>query len=98
MKKKLLQEAADNVWDWWEENEADDEYPGEGSKVCAFADFVEELAKDEESLLSIAKINTNHDYVARALYKFMMKGIDAYLGNPFDDMMKALKKSQGDIK
>lgn len=82
MKKKLLHQAADRVWYWWEENKAESEYPfGVAQKVGEFSQFVDELVEDAESLLSIAGINTTHDYVARALYKVIDRGIDDFLKN-----------------
>lgn len=80
MKKSLLHKAADRVWYWWEEYKAESEYPfGNVQKVGAFSQFVDELAEDAESLLSIAGINTTHDYVARALYKVIDRGVDDFL-------------------
>ena len=82
MKKKLLHKAADRVWYWWEENKAESEYPvGVVQKVGECSQFVDELAEDAESLLSIAGINTTHDYVACALYKVIDRGIDDFLKN-----------------
>lgn len=88
MKKSLLHKAADRVWTHWEENKGGD-YKSDWDKVCFFADFIEEC--EDEDLLSIADINTTHDYVASALRKIINHGIDLYLGNPIDMLITATK-------
>ena len=90
--RRILNEAADRVWYWWEENKAvDEDFDTDAQKVCAFADFIEELDDDDDSLLSIADIDTTHDYVAEALRKIINKGIDDYLGNPVEKMLAATR-------
>lgn len=89
MKKKLLHKAADRVWYWFDEYRGGD-YDNDWEKVGAFSEFVDELAEDAESLLSIAGINTTHDYVARALYKVIDRGINHWYGDPIADLRQAL--------
>ena len=91
MTKKLWNEAADRGWSWWEENKGF-EYKSDWDKACFFADYIDEC--EDEDLLSIADVETTHDYVAKALRKIINHGIDLYLGNPVDMIIAANKKPQ----
>ena len=95
MKKTLLNKAADRIFEYFENNEFKNDgiYGRNMNLAFEFADFIEYEA-DNDALLSMAQINTTHEYIANALRTIIQRGIDAYLGNPFDNLVKTLEKSK----
>lgn len=92
MKKKLLNAAADKIFEYFENNcfRNDLRYDRDTNLAFEFADYIAHQS-DEEIADSI---NSTHAFVGAALRKIMDRAIDSFLGNPYDDLMKALSKSQ----
>lgn len=92
MKKKLLNKAADKIFDYFENNcfRNDLMYDRDTNLAFEFSDYIAHQSDEEIADL----INNNHAFVGAALRKIMDRAIDAYLGNPYDELLAALAKSQ----
>lgn len=57
--QKIINKAADKVWNWFDENVFENQGLGNINKVCQFSDFVDEL--DNETLAQIAGVDCDFE-------------------------------------
>lgn len=92
MKKTLLNKAADKIFDYFENHHFRNDlmYDRDTNLAFEFSDYIAHHSDEEIADL----VNNNHAFVGAALRKIMDRAIDSFLGNPYDDLMKAVNKSQ----
>lgn len=77
--QKIINKAADKVWNWFDENVFENQGLGNIDEVCRFSEYVDGL--DDEGLAAIAGVSCNLEsgLFIKLLRGTITRGVDKWL-------------------